>query len=139
MDAKVKTLWSGGLKTLSLIRGFEVETDKPKIHFGTNTAAAPAELFIASIGACFVSTFALFAFHKRLKIDEITADAKGRIENVDGKEDLTEIELKIKVWSKPEFKAGLEKCYTHAKTSCSLTNIVKIPVKFSIEYKKSKD
>ncbi|MCK5559201.1 MAG: OsmC family protein [Thermoplasmata archaeon] len=138
MDAKVKTLWSGGLKTLSLIRGFEVETDKPKIHFGTNTAAAPAELFIASIGACFVSTFALFAFHKRLTIDEITADIKAKIGKKKEVEEITSITLTVKVWSDSKFQSQLEKCFITAKKTCSLTKAIKVPIEFSIEYKMKK-
>jgi organic hydroperoxide reductase OsmC/OhrA len=138
MDARVKTIWSGGLKTSSLIRGFEAETDKPKIYFGTNTAPAPAELFAASIGACFVTTFVLCSFRKHLKFEEVTGDVIVKIANSNS-ESIKEIDLKIKVWADPDHQSDLEKCFEYAKANCSLTKVVNIPINTSIEYKAIKE
>ncbi len=72
LAARAKSFWEGGVKANTIIRGFEIGTDKPKGQFGTNTAPAPAELFLASISACFLSTFAFNCLIKRIKIQEIT-------------------------------------------------------------------
>jgi uncharacterized OsmC-like protein len=134
MHASAKTIWSGGLRTSNLIREFELETDQPKIYYGTNTAPAPAEVFTASIGACFVTSFAWYAFHKHLEVDEITVDVRSEIEKTKEEEKITEIKMKVKVWSKPNLEPKLEKCYKYAMSHCPLTTALKIPVKISIKY-----
>jgi organic hydroperoxide reductase OsmC/OhrA len=139
MHAKAKTIWSGGLKTESIIRGFEVETDQPKIYYGTNQAPAPAEVFAASIGACFVTSFVWYALHKHLRLDEITASVKAQIDKIDDIEKITEIKIKAKVWSESKAKKQLEKCTEYAKKNCPLTNALNVPVNFSIEYKLEND
>ncbi len=139
MHAKAKTIWSGGLKTESIIRGFEVETDQPKIYYGTNQAPAPAEVFAASIGACFVTSFVWYALHKHLRLDEITANVKAQIDKIDDIEKITEIKIKAKVWSEPKAKKQLEKCVEYAKKNCPLTNVLNVPVNISIEYKLEND
>lgn len=139
MDAKAKTIWSGGLKTESIIRGFDVETDQPKLYYGTNLAPAPAEVFAASLGACFITSFVWYALHKHLRLDEITADVKAQIDDNGDAEKITDITMKVKVWSEPKAKKNLEKCFKYAKTHCPLTNALNVPVNISIKYKLEKD
>jgi organic hydroperoxide reductase OsmC/OhrA len=139
MHANAKTIWSGGLKTESLIRGFEVETDQPKTLYGTNQAPAPAELFAASLGACFVTSFVWYALHKHLRLNEITADVKAEIETHNDIDEITEVKIKASVWSEPKAKKHLEKCFEYAKSHCPLTNALNIPVNYSIKYKLEKD
>ena len=139
MEARAKTMWTGGLKTESLIRDFEVETDQPKIYYGTNQAPAPAELFAGSIGACFITSFVWYAWHNHLRLDELTVSVKAPIKETKDGEEITEIQMKIKVWSEPKAKSKLEKCFEFAKTLCPLTNTLKIPVSYTIKYKLEKD
>jgi uncharacterized OsmC-like protein len=139
MHANAKTIWSGGLKTESIIRGFEVETDQPKVLYGTNQAPAPAEVFAASLGACFVTSFVWYALHKHLRLEEITANVKIDIETNDAIDRITEITIKAKVWSEPKAKKQLEKCFDYAKKHCPLTNALNVPVNFSIKYKLEKN
>jgi len=139
MHAKAKTIWSGGLKTESIIRGFEVETDQPKLYYGTNQAPAPAEVFAASLGACLITSFVWYALHKHLRVDEITADVNIDIETYDTIDKITEITINTKVWSEPKAKKHLEKCLDSAKEHCPLTNALNVPVNISIEYKLEKE
>jgi len=135
LEARAKTFWEGGLKANSIIRGFEVGTDKPKNQYGTNTAPAPAELFLASTSACFLSTFAFNALIKRMKLKEITTDIKGLIEMVDGLERITKIDLKLKVWAENIDEKKLKTCFDAAKTQCSLTKALNIPIDFELKIK----
>jgi uncharacterized OsmC-like protein len=139
MHAKAKTIWSGGLKTESIIRGFEVETDQPKIYYGTNLAPAPAEVFAASLGACIITSFVWYALHKHLRLDEITADVKAQIDKIKDIEKITEISIILKVWSKAGSQPKFEKCLEYAKSHCPLTNVLNVPVNISIKYKLEKD
>jgi organic hydroperoxide reductase OsmC/OhrA len=139
LEARAKTIWSGGLKTESLIRGFEVNTDQPKKYYGTNEAPAPAEVFSASIGACFVTSFVWYALHHHLILNEITADVKAHIDDSKDVEKITDIFIKVKVWSEPKFEKQLKKCLEYAKTHCPLTGALNVPVDVSVKYKLKKD
>jgi uncharacterized OsmC-like protein len=139
MHARAKSIWAGGLKTNSMIREFEVETDQPKIYYGTNLAPAPAEIFAASLGACFITSFVWFAQHRHLILEEITVDVKGEMETEDDKDKLTEIIMKVKVWAVSTSQDKLEKCFEYAKTHCPLTQVLNIPINYSIKYKIEKD
>ena len=135
LEARAKTFWEGSLKTSSIIRGFEVGTDKPKNLYGTNTAPAPAELFLASISACFLSTFAFNALTRRIELKEITTDIKGSIEMVKGLEKITKIDLKLKVWAENVEEKKLKTCFDAAKAQCSLTKTSNIPISFELKTK----
>jgi uncharacterized OsmC-like protein len=139
LKANAKTMWLGGLRTSSITRGFEVETDQPKRYYGTNLAAAPAEVFSASLGACFVTSFVWYAQHKHLLLNEITADVKSKIEEEKGLEKITEVSIKVKVYSPPGLESKWEKCIEYAKTHCPLTNTLNVPVNISVKYKVEKD
>jgi organic hydroperoxide reductase OsmC/OhrA len=138
MVAKAKTFWEGGLKTNSIIRGFEVGTDKPKGQFGTNTAAAPAELFLASISACFLSTFAFTALMKRMKLKEITSEIKGSLDMEEGSERIIKISLSLKVWADHPDEKQLKACFNAAQKQCSLTKSLQVPIDFHLKIKQEK-
>lgn len=138
LEARAKTFWEGSLRTNSIIRGFEVGTDKPKGQFGTNTSPAPAELFLASISACFLSTFAFNALMKRIKLKEITSDIRAPIDRKEGHEKITTIRLKLKVWAEPGDEKKLKACFDAAKTQCSLTKSLKDPIEFELKIKQEK-
>ncbi len=139
MHAKAKTIWSGGLRTESIIRGFVVESDQPKLYYGTNQAPAPAEIFSASLGACFITSFIWYALHKHLRIDEVTADVKAEIETINNVDKIIKITIKAKVWSELKAKKHLEKCLRYAKKHCPLTNAINVPIYISLEYKLEKE
>ena len=137
--ARTKVLWEGVLKTQAIIRGMEVHTDKPKSHHGTNTAPAPLEVFIASMGSCFMTTFLNAAMRSRIEVEDCSVDVKIYSGMVEDKERVTDAELKLKVWVKEEWArdpAKLEKCFEHAKENCSITNAVNFPIEISLSVKK---
>lgn len=137
-EAVAKTFWEGGLRTNSIIRGFEVGTDKPKGQFGTNTAPAPAELFLSSISACFLSTFAFNALMKRVTLKEITSEIRGSLNMDEGHERITKIHVKLKVWADHGDEKKLEACFDAAKTQCSLTKSLNEPIDFEMKIKQDK-
>ena len=137
-NLKAKVFWEGGLKTQSIIRGFEVETDEPKSHFGTNTAPAPVEVFISSIGSCLLSTFAWSLMKARVKIQDCTIDIKANTENKDNKEKVSKANIKLTVWADKKDKKKLEQCFDISKKICTLTNSVSFPMEIIMNFKEEK-
>jgi uncharacterized OsmC-like protein len=138
IEVTSKVFWEGGLKTNSVTRGFEVKTDKPKSYFGTNTAPAPMEVFIASIGACLLTTFVSAAMKARAQIEECTVGTKALTGINDKKEEVLSADLELIVWAKREHKQKLERCFEIAKSTCPLTAAVKFPLTVKMKFKEDR-
>ena len=132
---KAKVFWEGGLKTRSIIRGLEVETEEPKSHFGTNTAPAPVEVFISSIGACLLSNFIWSVMKARATINDCTVDVKVY---TDKNEKLSNAEITLTVWADKKEKKKLEQCFDISKKICTLTNSVSFPIEIKMNFKEEK-
>jgi uncharacterized OsmC-like protein len=135
---KAKVFWQGGLKTQSIIRGFEVETDEPKSHFGTNTAPAPVEIFISSIGACLLTTYAWSIMKARVVIQDCTVDVKAHTVEKDKSEKVSKAMITLTVWGDKKDKKKLEQCFDISKKFCTLTNSVSFPMDIIMHFKEEK-
>ena len=135
IEARAKVFWEGGLKTRSIIRGFEVETDKPKSDFGTNTAPAPMEIFIAGIGGCILSTFVWAVWKARVTIEDCTVDIKAYANIYEKKERVSKAKITLTVWAEKKYKKRLEQCFDVSRTTCPLTNSVSFPIESVMKFK----
>ena len=135
---KAKVFWQGGLRTQSIIRGFEVETDEPKSHFGTNTAPAPVEIFISSIGACLLTTYAWSIMKARVVIQDCTVDVKAHTDEKDKSEKVSKAMITLTVWGDKKDKKKLEQCFDISKKFCTLTNSVSFPMDIIMHFKEEK-
>ncbi|UCE38494.1 MAG: OsmC family protein [Thermoplasmata archaeon] len=136
IKAKAKVFWEGGLKTRSIIRGFEVETDKPKSDFGTNMAPAPMEVFISGIGACLLSTFIWIAVKARVIVEDCIVDIKAYADNYEKKKKLSRVKITLTVWAENKYKNKIEQCFDVSSTTCPLTNAVSFPIESVMQFKK---
>jgi uncharacterized OsmC-like protein len=134
-ELRAKTLWEGGQRTNNIIRGFEIQTDEPWTEFGTNTAPAPAEVFLSAIGACLTASYAWTAFTSRLNLLAISANLRGIIKKVDGVNKITKVEVSLKVNSKSNKPDKLKRCYELALEKCLLLNTLECEKVVNFEYK----
>ena len=134
-EAKAKIFWEGGLKTRSIIRGFEVETDKSKSDYGTNMAPAPMEVFISGIGACILSTFIWSALKARVTIEDCTVDIKAFTDIHEKKKRLLYAKITLTVWAKKEYKKKLEQCFDASIKNCPLTDAISFPIESVMHFK----
>lgn len=138
IGAKAKIFWEGGLKTRSIIRGFELETDKPKTIFGTNTAPAPMEVFISAIGACLLSTFVLTVFKARITIEDCFVDINAYTDTRENKERIAKAKITLTVWAEKKHKKKLEQCFDVSKTTCLLTDAISFPIEIEMQFKEER-
>ena len=136
--AKAKVFWEGGLKTRGVIRGFEVETDKPKSSFGTNTAAAPMEVFISAIGSCLLATFVWIVLKSRIIIQDCNVDIKAFTEYSNKIEKITKAKITLTVWAEEKDKNNLEKCFDIAVKTCTLTGAVSFALERIFQFKEDR-
>jgi len=135
IKAKAKIFWEGGLKTRSIIRGFEIETDKPKLSFGTNTAPAPMEVFVSGIGACLLSTYVWAALKSRITLQDCVVDIKAYTDTHENKERLSKVKIILTVWAEKKYKEKLEKCFDFSIKTCPLTDTVSFPIENTMQFK----
>lgn len=136
IKAHIKVFWEGGIKTSSIIRGFEVSTDSPKWKYGTNSAPAPGELFLASIGSCFTSTFTKCAQEMGVILDDVNTDVKGEMSHeMNGKERILGIELVLHAFAQNKFKEDLKRCFEKSKIRCPLISAVSCEIEIAYEFK----
>jgi len=135
---KAKVFWEGGLKTRSIIRGFEVETDEPKSKFGTNTAPAPIEVFISGIGSCLLSSFIRTIVRARINIEDCVVDVQGYTDMREKKEKIVKAEITLTVWADKKHKKKLEQCFDVSKKICPLADAVSFPMEIIMKFKEER-
>jgi organic hydroperoxide reductase OsmC/OhrA len=119
------------------MRGFEIVADAPKWKYGTNTAAAPGEIFLASISACFTSTFTRCAQENRLILDAVYTDIYGHMTHEhSGRENIDRIEMNLKAYANEKYEKALQSCFDEARTRCPLTNVVKCKIEIDYNFVK---
>ncbi len=136
--AKAKVFWEGGLKTRSIIRGFEVETDEPKSSFGTNMAPAPIEVFISGIGSCLLSTFIWTVLKARIKIEDCIVVVKAYADIHEQKERVVKAKITLTVWAEKKHKKKLEQCFDISRKTCPLTDAVSFPLESVMQFKEDR-
>ena len=62
-----------------------MEVDAPPEFKGHEGVWTPEHLFVASVNSCFMTTFLAIAENSKLEFVSFSADARGKLENLDGK------------------------------------------------------
>ncbi|MDA8440967.1 MAG: OsmC family protein [Peptococcaceae bacterium] len=74
------TLWQGGTKAETTIRGFKVNTDEPTNLGGTDTAPNPVEMVLAALGGCLIVGYSLNAAMLGVELQKIEISLEGDID-----------------------------------------------------------
>lgn len=113
----------------------KLTVDAPPEFKGHDGVWTPEHLFVASVNSCFMTTFLAIAENSKLDFVSFQADAKGKLENPDGKGFMmTEITLRPKLvisHARDVERAGriLEKAEKH----CLISNSIKTETKLESE------
>ena len=98
----------------------------PEFPKGVPSIWSPEHLFVASVNVCLMTTFLAIAENSKLEFDSYTADAKGKLEKVDGKFMISEIELSPKIVVKEEKDIErTERIIQKAENACLISNSIK--------------
>ncbi len=77
---KVTTQWKGGLLHENSIRDHIVESDYPVPSGGSDKAANPMELVLASLGSCVSAVYIEYAVLMGVTLDSVTVETEGVID-----------------------------------------------------------
>ncbi len=128
--------WTGGRSgDLSAPHLPDMEVDAPPEFKGHEGVWTPEHLFVAAVNSCFMTTFLAIAENSKLEFVSFTADAKGKLEKLEGQGFImTDVVLRPKLLishARDAERAGriLEK----AEKSCLISNSIRTETKLEPE------
>lgn len=115
----------GTLSSPVLNDTFEVATP-PEFPGGMEGIWSPEHLFVASVNSCLMTTFLAIAEFSKFEYLSFSVDAKGKLEKVDGKFMMSEIELKpvLEITDAEKEAKGL-RIIEKAEAACLISNSIK--------------
>jgi peroxiredoxin-like protein len=112
-----------------------LQVDAPPEFKGHEGVWTPEHLFVASVNSCFMTTFLAIAENSKLEFDSLKADARGKLEKLDGQGFMmTEIVLRPKLIIKHgrDFERAL-RILAKAENYCLISNSIKSKTKLEPE------
>lgn len=127
--------WSNDRKGLMCSPELSQSTDcievatPPEFPKGMAGIWSPEHLFTAAVNSCLMTTFLAIAENSRLQFLSFQCSSKGKLDEIDGKMQMTEIllEPKVKVADEQSREKAL-KVLRKAEANCLITNSVKARV-----------
>ena len=113
----------------------DLEVDAPPEFKGNEGVWTPEHLFVAAVNSCFMTTFLAIAENSKLEFVSFSADAKGKLEELEGQGFImTEVVLHPKLLishARDAERAGriLEK----AEKNCLISNSIKTETRLEAE------
>lgn len=118
----------GELSSSELQTKFEVATP-PQFPKGIEGIWSPEHLLTAAVSSCLMTTFLSIAENSKLEFVSFSCDAKGKLEQVEGKFLMTEIILEpVLIITKAEDKEKAERILHKSEAACLISNSIKSKV-----------
>jgi organic hydroperoxide reductase OsmC/OhrA len=117
-----------GLLSAPELHDIKVATP-PEFPKGVSGIWSPEHLFVASVNVCFMTTFLAIAENSKLNFISFNCEATGKLEKVDNKFMISEIELIPTVEIEDEnLSERLERILNKSEVHCLISNSVKTKV-----------
>jgi organic hydroperoxide reductase OsmC/OhrA len=101
----------------------------PQFPKGIPGIWSPEHLFTASVASCFMTTFLSIAENSKLKFGYFTCHAKGKLESVNGKLEMTEVQLfpEVSVLNEDE-RSRAQRVLEKTEHACLISNSIRSKV-----------
>lgn len=128
---KTNVKWDEGrIGTLSspTLESFKVATP-PEFPKGVPNTWSPEHLYVASINICLMTTFVAVAENSKLEFETYSCESIGKLEKIDGKFMISEIELipEIKIKNEKDIERA-ERIIHKSDNLCLISNSVKTKI-----------
>lgn len=81
-DRSVRVRWTGGLRAVADIDGFEVVVDEPEGAGGSGTGPQPTDLLLASVASCMAMSVAFIARKREIDLVGLEVLAVGHYDQL---------------------------------------------------------
>lgn len=123
----------GKMSSEVLLTKIEVATP-PEFDKGVPGIWSPEHLFTASVLSCFMTTFLAISEFSKLDFETFDCNAEGILDKVDGKFQMTEINLTAKLKINDISKASkAERVLQKSEAACLISNSIKTQVNLTCE------
>lgn len=131
---EVKVNWEADRKGLMtspvLNENIEVATP-PEFPKGMPGIWSPEHLLVAAVNSCLMTTFLAIAENSKFEFSNFESNADGKLEKVDGKFMISEIELKpVVIIKKEEDREKALRILDKSEAACLISNSVKSKIVF---------
>lgn len=118
----------GEISSPELNTTIEVATP-PQFPKGIEGIWSPEHFLTAAVNSCFMTTFLAIAENSRLEFKSFNCEAVGKLEQIEGKYLMTEVELNpVLVISKEEDKEKALRILDKSEKACLISNSIKSKV-----------
>jgi uncharacterized OsmC-like protein len=135
----VDTVWTGGIRTSTGVRGHEVVADGPNWRYGTDDGPAPGELMLASVGSCFVNHLVRYLQFKRALVTSVEARVTGTFRFEAELEVFDRFTFHVTVRAPERMRPKVEKAFKVAQVECTLLAIVDVEKTYELEFMAEED
>ncbi|MBK8449079.1 MAG: OsmC family protein [Saprospiraceae bacterium] len=131
VTAKWENARKGSLTSNVLSQTIEVATP-PQFPGGIDNIWSPEHLFVAAVNSCLMTTFLAIAENSMLKFGSFESKAVGKLEKVEGKYCISEIELTpiIQIQNEAE-REKAERILIKSEAACLISNSIKSKIIFN--------
>ncbi len=130
----VDTHWTGGIRTLTNVRGHEVVTDGPHWRYGTDDGPAPGEMLLTALGACFVNHMVRFLQFKRVIINAVDVKVTGEFRFEAELEVYDRFTFDAVVQAPSKLEQIVQKSFKVAQGECTMLSILDVKKEFNLTF-----
>ncbi len=118
----------GNLSSPELNDEIKVATPPPFTK-GIEGVWSPEHLLTASVSSCYMTTFLAIAENSKLEFETFSCEAKGKLEQIEGKYLITEIELfpKLKIKNESDAEKAM-RILLKTEKACLISNSIQVTV-----------
>ena len=118
----------------------DIAIGSPPEFKGEADVWAPEEMLVAALNSCMMLTFVAFAQGKKLEFVGYESAAEGRLENVDGKYRIVEVNVQPIVVLRSEADISAARTImAEVKANCFISNSITADVKLDPQFKLASD
>ena len=125
----------GEISSPELIHKIEIATPPP-FNKGIEGIWSPEHLLTAAVNSCFMTTFLAIAENSKLEFKSFSCEAKGKLEQIDGKFLMTEVLLypKLYILHQEDIEKA-NKVLVKSEAACLISNSIKAKVSMEVNIK----
>ena len=82
-DRIVHTRWTGGMRAVTVVDGFEIVVDEPETYGGAGTGPQPTDLLLASVASCLALSVAFVASKRGVELLGLNVSVVGTYQGLE--------------------------------------------------------
>lgn len=82
-ERTVHTRWTGGMRAVTDVDGFEIVVDEPETHGGAGSGPQPTDLLLASVASCIALSVAFVARKRGVELPDLDVSVVGTYQGLE--------------------------------------------------------